>query len=787
MEGRRSQGPLGFGLTRRAFLAGLAAGAAAPLNFGVGRGAWQEPVETAEEPSLLFDVRDFGALGDGAADDAPAINTAVRAATSAGPGATVLVPQGTYVLGTANGGGLGRTSHVLVRDARELTILGEPGSLLLVRDHTADGVLFVGCERVTARGLTIDYDPLPFTQGTVVAVDAAARSFDWRLDGGYPDPTEKRFVRATAHRGMLYHPATGRLKAAAGSKVIGEVAPLGGGLFRFPVSGVISAAATETAVGDIEVGDRFVLMARSTGDGSAMYLNRSTECLVDAVTIYSSPVLAWGVFECDAMAFTNCVIEPMPGTNRLLSTNADGIHCPHNRRGPLIEGCRFTAMGDDAFNIRTSGFRVLEAESETEVLVEETIRFARVGDRVAVIAQASGLTRAVAIVASVGPARWRDNNALRLTLDRPIPDLVSAAMLGHSTIPPRLDQTTPSDRRPDLVADLDAVGSGFVIRGNAFAGLGSRIYSTNGVVENNRFENQSLNGIQFGNELFWPEAYHASNVVIRGNTFSSIPGSNIDIADTLARFEPAQGMGNQDIVIEGNTFEQYGGAGAIAVSNAQRVQIRNNTIGPGTGPAVTLGLCAEVSLEDNSVAADANPPLEVLATPETDVATVGLRGSGFVLLRRFQASRDFSDVQGRYQWSYQYWDGSAYHDMSYDAATQRWVGPGANLFVRRDFQHPGSFTSVRRWTAPADGVAAVRGRARKAPPGGGDGVRVEILHNQAVIWARDVEATDDVGFEHDLPVRVAAGDAMYFRVSRRVNNAFDATIWDPLVSLAPLP
>lgn len=282
---RRSQGPLGLGLTRRAFLAGLAAGAAAPLNFGVGRGAWQEPVETAEEPSLLFDVRDFGALGDGVADDAPAINAAIRAATVSEPGATVLVPQGRYVLATARERSSGRTTHALLRDARELIILGEPGSLLLMRDHTADGVLFVGCERVTARGLAIDYDPLPFTQGTVVAVDATARSFDWRLDAGYPDPTEERFVRATAHRGMLYHPATGRLKAAAGSKVIGEVAPLGGGVFRFPVSGVVAAAATPTAVGDIEVGDRFVLMARSTENGSAMYLNRSTECLVDCCTM----------------------------------------------------------------------------------------------------------------------------------------------------------------------------------------------------------------------------------------------------------------------------------------------------------------------------------------------------------------------------------------------------------------------------------------------------------------------------------------------------------------------
>lgn len=144
-------------------------------------------------------------------------------------------------------------------------------------------------------------------------------------------------------------------------------------------------------------------------------------------------------------------------------------------------------------------------------------------------------------------------------------------------------------------------------------------------------------------------------------------------------------------------------------------------------------------------------------------------------------------MQGRYQWSYQYWDGSAYYDMSYDAATQAWVGPAAPPLIRRGSQAPAAFASVRRWTAPAAGVATVRGRARKGDIGGGDGVRVEILHHQTVVWERDIEATDSVGFEHDLAVRVAAGDALSFRVSRRVTNAFDNTIWDPLVALAPLP
>ena len=38
--------------------------------------------------------------------------------------------------------------------------------------------------------IAIDYDPLPFTQGTIVAADASKRTFDWKVESGYAEPTE---------------------------------------------------------------------------------------------------------------------------------------------------------------------------------------------------------------------------------------------------------------------------------------------------------------------------------------------------------------------------------------------------------------------------------------------------------------------------------------------------------------------------------------------------------------------------------------------------------------------
>jgi polygalacturonase len=59
------------------------------------KSAAAEPEQTSGQ-RLLFDVRSFGASGNGKTLDTPAINAAIEAAASAG-GGTVVVPAGTYV------------------------------------------------------------------------------------------------------------------------------------------------------------------------------------------------------------------------------------------------------------------------------------------------------------------------------------------------------------------------------------------------------------------------------------------------------------------------------------------------------------------------------------------------------------------------------------------------------------------------------------------------------------------------------------------------------------------
>jgi polygalacturonase len=81
-------------------------------------------LNAAETPAQnYFNVRDFGAVGDGNNLDSPAINRAIDAAAKAG-GGTVVVPAGTYLSGSIH---LQNNIHLLI-DAGA-TILGAPQKL----------------------------------------------------------------------------------------------------------------------------------------------------------------------------------------------------------------------------------------------------------------------------------------------------------------------------------------------------------------------------------------------------------------------------------------------------------------------------------------------------------------------------------------------------------------------------------------------------------------------------------------------------------------------------------
>ena len=653
---------MGRAWTRRRLLkaggvAGIALVACQPLETTPTPTAISSSVASpaSPRPSSAVNVRDFGAKADGVTDDSRAINDAIRAAIAKGPGASVVVPAGRYLLATptqsrAQGiytraaAGIDLTAigytirtHVLASNASGLTISGEPGTVLVMRDPSAAGIYLDRCTGTVLSSIAIDYDPLPFTQGSIVTADLASRSFDFKVDTGYPAPNADYLGQALAVGGGgfgLVYTTSGELKPVS-TNALGSV-PLAGIVSR--PDGTFRVQST-VALSGLASGDRFAWTGRRAPSGQAVVLKLCTDCRVDTVTVYSAPGLAFLPEDCDGLTFRGCVIDVPQGSGRLISANADGIHCKSNKRGPLVDSCRFARNGDDSFTIVQLAQAVLATPSPTDLVVElDQYQLFAPGEHIAVIDQTTGLTRAEASVREVTIVNWKGVRARQLSLDTPLAKLVSADNLGLAAAPPRPlsnDRTTPLDRRPDLVCDLDRVGSGFVIRNNVFADHygGARIYASDGLVEGNQLTGFMGNGLLVGMELFWPEVFDARRLVIRNNVFSRISdASNVSIRSNLGGAGQPQGsgMGNRDITIEGNTFTGYGALPAVRVGNGQTIRVRGNTFGPDTGPAVSLDLCRDVTVEDNTVKQGAGAGDAVILSARADKGSVTVRNNTIV-------------------------------------------------------------------------------------------------------------------------------------------------------------
>ena len=150
---------------------------ASPLLGTEGRA---EPAPTAG--AATFDMATFTATSGGDADAAFA--KALAAVAKAAAGASKAGPVH-IVLNLEKNASYRIKRPLAFRQLHGFELNGNGAQLI----NTARSGTFAisGCNRLTIRDLTIDYDPLPFTQGTITAFDKQAVDITVKVDPGYPD------------------------------------------------------------------------------------------------------------------------------------------------------------------------------------------------------------------------------------------------------------------------------------------------------------------------------------------------------------------------------------------------------------------------------------------------------------------------------------------------------------------------------------------------------------------------------------------------------------------------
>lgn len=471
-------------------------------------------------------------------------------------------------------------------DARGVTIILKPGQSLTLDQ----------CEDMMLAGLTVDFDPVPFTQGMITEIDPVERSLTVVLDEGYPD--------------MESLPKNGHICCSVFDPVSLKERPLPLNYFQnaSAVGGrtyKVSHATNDflfDVVGRAEsarVGDRISLCKRS---GFAITIKGCARVRLEGVTVFTSP--GYAIWEVDGEGgnhYKNCRILKRPATNRLITSVADGFHSYHVRRGPLIEDCEFRDTVDDSIAIHGFFSMVLEAPSASVVYLvcpfgqdlspgEEVFFHEMPHGRVLGKAVVKSIQRIAPAALSAPVADVRQSFIRQGLSMRDLP-VTQALKVGLDR-----DVILPAGKLV-LASSSGLCGSGAVIRNNTLKGghvRGVIVKADNVLIEGNRFEDIGANAILVWPELFFLEGPFPKGITIRGNTVTRCAwkvlgpryanpgiGGAIQISTGMARrgFPPQCDPYSliRDITISRNVIRDSGSFG-IVLGNVLGGRISDNSI-----------------------------------------------------------------------------------------------------------------------------------------------------------------------------------------------------------------
>ena len=424
----------------------------------------------------------------------------------------IVVPPGRYRVAPK------QSVHLSFRNLTNVVIVAT--GVEMICTETARAINFENCHDVRFKGMTIDYDPLPFTEGRITALAPDKSWVEFEIIEGYPDNQLEQRIE-------IYDPATGELRREMTGWEEG-FAPLGNHRYRIskPKSYGYRENWDTEQVGDILVTNQ--RSAAGTGD-HAIVAARCTSLRLEEVTLYAAPCFGFLEHLCNGSTYYRCKIDRRPlaedlvqrGFRRLRSLNADAFHSIEATKGPAIIQCTAHFQGDDCVNIHGTYHLVLASHQ-----------------------------RLLSTQARV----------FKLTLDRPVP-----LPLGSG------------------VCSGNRVGNGCRVEGCDFGYNRSRgilIKASHARVIGNTITHSWMAAVLVAPELFWwHEAASSSDVLIEGNTITGCRCPAIEVAAQGGNGKPLASGAHRDITITGNTIAQSVWPNIRAASTDGLV-IRRNRLTP---------------------------------------------------------------------------------------------------------------------------------------------------------------------------------------------------------------
>ena len=448
-----------------------------------------------------------------------------------------------------------------LEDVQNLKILAK--DVTLVMTEFVPALALKQAQQVTVTGLTIDYDPLPFTQGTITAIDREKGILSFAIHDGYPDLDGEYAV----NRLHVFDGKTREWKRGA-PDIYGTCKVLSLRSGQLTTTGNIDA---------IMVGDLVCLNVRKC---AGVILSKGTQdnCF-EGVTILTAPGLGiMGRFGMGGDRFTVRIDRgPAPEgatEQRLMSTCADGLNYAYVRKGPILDGCDFAWMGDDSINFHSAAMPVYKWLDEKTLLTfrphggEGYPEVVKAGDPIRFLKHESFDILGFSTITSLKEVEIPEP-PVQADVTTYFPVYRNRTEGQHRSTVYRISLAEPvAGIEEGDFFDLPSVGcASFEIKNCYFhdhRARGVRLMASQGKILNCRFERIKHAGLSIGPEYaYWREAGWVSEVTIKGNHFSDI-GTGFHVSHASMAYAPAaisiigppaSNPGSSHILIEENTVE----------------------------------------------------------------------------------------------------------------------------------------------------------------------------------------------------------------------------------------
>jgi hypothetical protein len=407
------------------------------------------------------------------------------------------------------------------------------GATILIAAPEKRAIRIRKAERVVVRDLTIDYDPLPFTQGEVTAVDPNAGTIDVRIapefdlppDFSDPPVNPPFFGKACWKNGLFSHHYIQSMR----------VADAGRRLVRLQ-----SQPQDVRKVTNVAVGGSMVIPIPGRGQlegGPVLEIRESGDVVLDGVSIHAAPLFASVTRQNHGpVRFRRVSVRPPPGSTRLISSWRDAFHVKDNRAAVTFERCHVERPQDDAFNVSAHWLPVRKLASPTRLTVGRPhgAPLPKAGDTLQAYDPATGAILGTTQVAAVSG---------RGTLD--IAKAVPGLAVGRAVI--ALEACNPDS----WIRDCTVIGTGLRLRSPL------------------RFEGNTVDGGTILISAYDVEGPVPNGLVFRDNDFKHV------FAPVLMKME-ITGPGPAARSIRDVTFVDNAFHRAITLGDAEDVRFEDN-------------------------------------------------------------------------------------------------------------------------------------------------------------------------------------------------------------------